>query len=362
LTIPDSGKVSAETFRYLVADHLRGCRFAEARAAWQVLGDPRSPEAGPIEALTLFGRRLLRLDLEDIALDDRPELARHLDPDLAALGRRLNFPRRATDPDRGPLGHPLELVSQLLESLRVRWERSEILHVMALIHLLGEYLGHLAWSGVLGDGADPMSLPDHVRGSHSLWGDLEDRRCGHGRAQKKLALRILRAEPAHSDRSWVQFLRRDYSRIGDLLSVCATRDSGRAWKGRVRNCDAPCSVWTRLDQGRQLELEQKMEIVRWYTRSPLLQLRHSAPVGHFFGVPTRDEIEEQWDVMADRMATRLDVDLGEGGVPPQAARLCGLVAGTDITPGRNLERVGSLLGELMLGISPGDSSVSPAHP
>ena len=355
MTIPDSGKISAEISRNLILDHLRSYRFVEARAAWQVLGDPRSPEARPIEALTLFGRRLLRLDLEDIALGDRPELVAHLDDDLAALGRKLNFPRRATDPDRGPLGHPLELVAQLLESLRVRWDRSEVLHVMALIHLMGEYLGHLAWSSVLGDGADPMSLPVHVRGSHSLWGDLEDRRCGHGRAHKELALRILRGEPARSDEAWVRFLRRDYSRIGDLLSVCATRDSGRAWKGRVRNCDAPCSVWTRLGRGTQLELEARMEIVRWYTRSPLLQLRHSAPVGHFFGVPTRDEIEEQWDLMADRMATRLEVDLGQGGVPSQAARLCGLVAGTEITPGRNLERVGNLLGELMLGISPGGS-------
>jgi len=362
LTIPDSGKISAESFRALIENHLQGCRFAEARAAWQVLGDPLTPEARSIEALTLFGRRLLRLDLEDIALSDRPDLAGILDEDLARLGRRLNFPRQAAAPERGPLGRPLELVSQLLESLSVRWDRSQVLHVMALIHLLGEYLGHLAWSGVLGDGADPMALPGHVKGAHSLWGDLDDRRCGHGRAQKKLALRILRAEPARSDRAWVRFLRSDYSRVGDLLSVCATRDSGRAWNGRVRNCDAPCSVWTRLDQRTQLEMEKRMEIVRWYTRSPLLQLRHSAPVGHFFGVPTRDEIEEQWDVMADRMAVRLDVDLGEGGVPAQAARLTSLVAGTEIVPGHNLRRVGTRLGELMLGISPGGSSARPAHP
>ncbi len=358
MTIPDSRKISALSFRVLIEDHLRRCRFAEARAAWQVLGDPSSPEALSIEALTLFGRRLLRLDLEDIALSDRPDLAARLGTetaDLAALGRRLNFPRRAADPDRGPLGHPLELVSQLLESLTVRWEHSEVLHIMALIHLLGEYLGHLAWSSVLGDGADPMSLPRHVKGAHSLWGDVEDRRCGHGRAQKKLALRILRAEPARSDQAWVRFLRTDYSRVGDLLSVCATRDSGRAWNGRVRHCDAPCSVWTRLDGRTQLVMEGRMEIVRWYVRSPLLQLRHSAPVGHFFGVPTRQEIEEQWEVMADRMASRLDVDLGEGELPRQAARLCSLVAGVEITAGRNLERVAARLGELMVGVSPGGS-------
>lgn len=68
--------------------------------------------------------------------------------------------------------------------------------------------------------------------------------------------------------------------------------------------------------------------------SPIVRLRHSAPAGHGFGVPSPGEVLDAWQRSRGSLA-RLDRSvLTDNGFPlPGLAALFGAIAGTDVSPG-----------------------------
>ncbi len=316
----------------LVALHLDNCRFSEAEAA-AIASGRGSPK---VEALSLLGRRLFRLDLEDVQLEDRPDLAKLVPRALMAKMGPVAFPSEPDQKNRGALSSFIPLYQLLLEVFDVRWRRGQMLHALAILHLVAEFGGHLAWESALGHPADPAMLGKNVAGRASRWGDLDDDECGQSRSQKHQAAAIADRDPLRSPEAWRRFMREDFSKTGDQLVVCATRESGRVWGRRPRVCEARCSVWTRHSAATREALERRCQLVSLLGRSPLLQLRHSAPIGHFFGVPSRDEVLDAWASFAKRVRRDTDLDLGAGDLTQQLGRYCSGVAGVPLAPSKLL--------------------------
>jgi hypothetical protein len=51
---------------------------------------------------------------------------------------------------------------------------------------------------------------------------------------------------------------------------------------------------TRFSHDQRAQLSEACRLALAYRGSALVRLRHRAPVGHGFGVPSRDEIAEAW--------------------------------------------------------------------
>lgn len=336
-SVPDVGA--------LVRLHIGGCRFAEAAATFALSGRSTSDRTR-FEALALFGQRLLRLDLVDLELADRPDLAGSVPAELADRAASLTFPRRPLDDDRGALGRADALIGHVLEAFEIRWRRSDMLQVVSLLHLLGEYVGHLVWSDTLGHGADPLRINSWVDAANSRWGVVDSDDCGHGRPQRHLARKVRDGSVLRSDERWMDFLRGDYSRVGEQLLVCSTREPLRPWRRRARGCDAACPVWTVLSESDQRSLARRTRLAVWFRTSPVVELRHGAPVGHFFGVPDRAEVDAAWDTLLRQLAKREDVHLGDGDLPRQLDELCGLMAGRELSTGSLIGDTVAALGAL----------------
>ncbi len=56
----------------------------------------------------------------------------------------------------------------------------------------------------------------------------------------------------------------------------------------------PCGFVTGLGRERRRDLDARIRLAILYVESPIVALRHHAPVGHFFGVPSVAEISEAW--------------------------------------------------------------------
>jgi len=312
-----------------VGAHLAGCRFKESAALFDAVS-PDEESARRFRALAVFGQRLLRLDLVDVMLVDEPELAPLLPEDLTSRARQLSFPSTADARDRGALESTPVLFGHVLEAFDIRWGRGDRLQVVSLMHLVAEYAGHLAWHSTLGHGGDPLRLAVHVDVGGSRWGQVDAADCGHGRHHRHLAKRIVERDMAKSPEAWSEFLRAEYSRVGEQLIVCATRRTLRSWGTRARVCDAPCPVWTALDADAAARVETGVRLAVWLRNSPAVELRHGAPVGHFFGVPDREEVEESWAKLARQLARREQVVLRGDGLNDQLRDLCGHIAGRPV--------------------------------
>jgi hypothetical protein len=323
-----------------LAFHLDACRFNEANAVYAAIGES-AHDAAEFASIALFGQRLLRLDLVDIGLGDEPLLAAALPAHLERGARPLHFPETPEQRDRGALDDVPALFSHILEAFEIRWRRGDMLQVVALLHLVGEYVGHLAWHRVLGHSADPARLRDSVAGRDSRWGKVDANDCGHGRPQRHLARKVNEGDMLKSSEAWVSFLRSDYSRLGEQLLVCASRRSIRPGGRRARTCDAPCSVWTSIDEQQRIGLERSARIAVWFRGSPVVGLRHGAPVGHFFGVPDKAEVLEAWATFLKTLARREDVHVKEGTLPEQLNDVVGQIAGHQV-------RAGTLIAEAVV--------------
>ena len=329
--------------RSLIAGAVRRFEFGNAAVIAATLADLRPGERDQLIARATFGQRLLRLDLTDLELVDLP-VAASLDPDLRSVARDVGFPDRPRSAERGSLRDLSGAIEHLLASVAVRWERHEVLHVLALLHLCGEYLGHLAWSGSLGHAGDPMAMQGQLGGRGSLWGDLDAQDCGHNRSQRHLAEALHDGDHLVSDVAFQRFLRDRYSQVGELLSTCATRHGVRVWGRSLRDCRAECTVWTDLAGADQSDLERRVLVAQWYRRSPLVRQRHASPMGHFFGVPERHEIQEAFDHLARRL-DKTDLATIDGhSVPDQLASVCSIVAGKTMRAATLMSEVAARIG------------------
>ncbi|WP_405140571.1 hypothetical protein OG589_26825 [Sphaerisporangium sp. NBC_01403] len=294
------------------------------------------PDAVLIPALCEFGQRLLTLDAEDFATEVD---AKTVPSALRRRARDCHMPQTPREQPRGALASLRPAYGLLLEVIRVRWERRELSSVMAALHIAGEYLPLLAFEPVLGHAGDPARWPEGLRAEGSRFGVIGDRECDHTKPEKSAAERTLRV--AHEPpEGWRTYFDRQHSQLAGAMATC------------VAKCRRPCTAmgWIAAEARESLALRCKVALA--YADTPLVRLRHAAPVGHGFGVPSPEEVLDAW--------ARSRAHLDKNGVGHRATRddgfplpglpsLFSAIAGTVIEPSTLLSDVAAQLVALIEG-------------
>jgi hypothetical protein len=308
----------------------------------------KSDVEGPlVEARDLAeaARRVMDLDAEDFA-----GLAQGFDKTWSARLAASSFPDEPREASRGALGSLVPLYQLMLEVLEIRAVRDEPLQVVVIAHLIGEYLIQLAWESTLGHGGDPMRMAAVVGGSR--WG-TDDPKCAHSSVLRSTARRVLHATQG-DQAGFTAYLDGFHSRLGDALGVCAmnhaTVNAGeRPDVGEM--CPNPCDFATRAPLEERRDLDARVRLARIYCDSPILALRHHAPVGHFFGVPSVAEIADAWPDTWHKLTQQWPdgdnpllkvVPVGRPGdveALPGLSALISAVAGRPMGPGRVLHAI-----------------------
>lgn len=155
--------------------------------------------------------------------------------------------------------------------------------------------------------------------------------------------------------SFSTYLDRFHSRQGDALGICAVnhatvRAGDRPDVGPT--CPLPCAFVTDLPIEQRRDLDARVRLARIYVESPLVELRHHAPVGHFFGVPSTVETTDAWrrtwekltapwrDGSNPLLAPVLMSRAPEDEALPGLSALVSVVAGQPLGPGRLLQDIG----------------------
>lgn len=295
--------------------------------------------------LATAAKRVLDLDAEDFAT-----IAKGFTRPWAKRLAQSCFPLEPRGSERGALRSLVPLYELMLEVMQLRARRHEPLQIVVTAHLIGEYLCQLAWESTLGHGGDPLLLQRTVG---ERWG-TEDPECPHNSALRATAKRAVNA--CNGDvAGYTAYLDKFHSRLGDALAVCAMNHAtiGAGERPDVgETCPNPCTWALRgsLDQRRDLDARVRLALL--YVESPIVALRHHAPVGHFFGVPSVQEISEAWLRTWSRVTQPWndgDNPLLVGQTPgvsapdealPGMSALVSAVAGRTIGPGRVIRSIG----------------------
>lgn len=248
--------------------------------------------------LASIGHRTISLDAEDFLELSRRVKGRPWSSQLA----RSCFPIEPRARERGALGSLIPLYELMLEVVQLRSARHEPQALVVTAHLIAEYLCQLAWETRLGHGGDPLRLPHDVG---ERWG-TDDPACPHSSAMRATAKRAVNA--AAGDQSgFTSYLDRFHSRLGDTLAVCAmnheTIEAGQR-PDVGPTCPNPCHWAVAGDLAERRDLDARLRLALTYLDSPLVALRHHAPVGHFFGVPSIAEISDGWVKTWAKLTTR----------------------------------------------------------
>lgn len=237
---------------------------------------------GPVAPLCAFGQRVLDLDAEDFGM---PEEAGEVPKDLLDRARASRMPQTAKERPRGALASLRPAYRLLLEVIEIRWRRREMAPLVAAVHIASEYAPMLAWEPVLGHAGDPALIGRSVTVPGSRFGvpvePGSERNCDHTRPERSACERTLRVahEPGPG---WRAYLDRQHSQVARALGDCAAR------------CRTQCGVMTRLDEGPRRDLTDRCRLAADFADSALVRLRHAAPVGHGFGVPSPEEVQTAW--------------------------------------------------------------------
>lgn len=245
--------------------------------------------AAEVRLLCSFGQRLIDLDAEDFGVPEvtgDPVVDAHKVPDhLLGRAGASRMPQSAKERTRGALRTLRPAYGLLLEVIEARWRRREMAALVAAVHIASEYLPLLAWEPVLGHAGDPALLAAAVGGPDSRFGVLPQpgrpRECDLTRPEQSAAERALRVagEPGPG---WRAYLDRQHSTLASALRRCAA------------SCRTPCDVVTRQSPDVLEALTARCRLAQEFADGALVRLRHAAPVGHGFGVPSPDEVEEAW--------------------------------------------------------------------
>lgn len=336
----------AEDLAAVLASLLDDLCFAELGEALRSVAALRGAQRRRVLATCRAGARLLTLDAADFAdVDGIPA-------DLRAEVRRMQFPKEPLGEPRGSLDSLVPLVSLMVESLDVHWQRDHTAYVVLILHLLGEYLPLLAWEPVIGHAGDPLRLRRQTEGT--LWATDD---CAMPRQRRSAAERVVAMDPDSSGggvhpEQWQAYLDRWHSRVSAALQQCALRPGDGRPNPDDAGCDKACAMVTRLDDGVLGDLAARMALAKVFSESPVVALRHSAPVGHFFGVPDRDEVRQAWEETVQRLCREWGGQGPWGGNPvggglsespgeplPGLVALLSAVAGREVRSATVLHRV-----------------------
>ncbi|MEV8632599.1 hypothetical protein AB0395_13170 [Streptosporangium sp. NPDC051023] len=230
-----------------------------------------------IEAVCEFGQRLLSLDAEDFAAE-----ARAVPADLRRRARACTMPQTPKEQPRGALESLRPAYALLLEVIAIRWHRRELSPMVAALHIASEYLPLLAFEPVLGNAGDPVRWPRGLAAPGSRFGVIGERECDHTKAEQSAANRTLRVagEPAEG---WRAYFDRQHSQVAGALATC------------VASCRTPCAAMDWIEPARRERLAMRARVALTFADTPLVRLRHAAPVGHGFGVPSPEEVLDAWE-------------------------------------------------------------------
>ncbi|WP_117214494.1 hypothetical protein [Allorhizocola rhizosphaerae] len=304
-------------------------------------------DVAQLQQLCAFGQRLMDLDAEDFGEVDAAadantehEVADRVKGDEVPLALReraleCRMPQSPRELHRGALGSLRPLYRLLLEVIDAHFRRRETTAVVAAVHIASEYAPLLVWEQVLGHAGDPALLPSAVGGDGSAWGDFDDRDCPHGKAEKSAAKRLLTVARENAT-GWRTYLDRQHSNVSHALAVCAAQ------------CGRPCFVYNRLSNEDSELVRQGSKLALTLNDSAIVKLRHSAPVGHGFGVPSRAELLDAWGRTRDSLA-RLAPGIAEddGFVLPGFATAVSTLAGQPLAPDTLLADTASTIAGLI---------------
>ncbi|GAA3118113.1 hypothetical protein GCM10010466_06330 [Planomonospora alba] len=285
-----------------------------------------------VAAVCEFGQRLLSLDAEDFAVE-----APQVPPALRRRARACTMPQTPRHQPRGALESLRPAYGLLLEVIAIRWHRRELSPMVAALHIASEYLPLLAFEPVLGHAGDPVRWPAGLSAPGSRFGVIGDRGCDHTKAEQSAANRTLRvaAEPAEG---WRAYFDRQHSQVAGALATC------------VSGCRTPCTSMDWVDGGLRDDLALRSRVALAFADTPLVRLRHAAPVGHGFGVPSPEEVLDAWERSRVLLAKN---EVGgaaarEDGFPlPGLPSLFSAVAAAPVAPSTLLEDVAVHLVELL---------------
>ena len=261
---------------------------AEAMLRKRIVAGDEDPAVRLAHEYAAIGHRVISLDAEDFLELAKKARGRSWSHELS----RCCFPIEPRARERGALGSLVPLYELMLEVIQLRAERHEPQALVVTAHLIAEYLCQLAWEVRLGHGGDPLRMPKDVG---ERWG-TDDPACPHSSAMRSTARRSLNAGKGDLA-GYTNYLDKFHSRLGDALAVCGmnheTIDAGmRPDVGPT--CPNPCRWAVRGSLEERRDLDARLRLALIYLDSPLVSLRHHAPVGHFFGVPSMAEISEGW--------------------------------------------------------------------
>ena len=267
------------------------------RAILPVL-DMQPQQRKAVQGLCDYAVSVLDLDAEDWG-----EIAGVPD-DLRAAAAAAHVPQDPNAADRGALQTLTPAFAIMLEIVGVRRRQGDLAGVLMVCHIMSEYLPLLAWEPHLGHAADPPRMADHVTREGSLWGvdrdDPRSRKCAHSPSIRGSLRELIRVGRPHKEwtaeehqRIWREYLDRDHSWVSGALATCGLID-GDGRPRSLRACDGKCAVWNDLP-GDKDDLVDRLAIAGLFVESPLIALRHAAPVGHGFGVPSASELSHAWE-------------------------------------------------------------------
>lgn len=315
---------------------IRALNQYDFEEADEILGSSRYRQTSPERQLCQVGMDVLQLDAEEFAkrATDCAALPATTRDVLAACA----WPRSSTDTQMGALLDLRPTYGLLLELLEINYSQRNWTDVLALIHLMAEYLPLLAWQPVLHHAGVPRLMAERF-GSNAAAKPRPDDGCALGALGSRFADRI--AVPPSDDAALRTYLQSRHSRVSNLLIICGGTPPG-VLDSATQACRHQCSVVTGPDddlpQSQRDALAVRVTLARRFSASPLVQLRHSSPVGHFFAVPGAREINRAWASTRTSLLTALnDAQADESqralinrDLLPGLRGLIGLSAGADV--------------------------------
>lgn len=224
-----------------------------------------------------FGHRLLSLDAEDFAAE-----ARSVPSDLRRRARACHMPQTPREQPRGALESLRPAYELLMEVIAIRWHRRELSPMIAAVHIASEYLPLLAFEPHLGHAGDPARWPEGLSAPGSRFGVIGDRECDHTKSEQSATNRTLRVS-GEPPEGWRAYFDRQHSQVAGAFAVC------------VATCRNPCTAMDWIAPGSRDDLHVRARTALAFADTPLVRLRHAAPVGHGFGVPSPEEVLDAWE-------------------------------------------------------------------